>query len=196
MSKDITPWLDTIENISRSVAYDYPCVEKDDVYQHLCLMILQEQSLSNPDQEGVVGTLFKIAKRYAKQQRVEALHISVQYAYRPSDVRKILETLFEYTEWMDGWVPEDAESIKDSADSLDLHSDVSWAFSQLQKPQKEILYRRYGLREDLDNSDRVRLSRATDKLVEVLNTYRRPGHRRKAMTNAASNATIGRQTDG
>lgn len=183
---------DVVAKVSMTVARDFPGIEHQDISQHLFLTILENRDkFKNPDNEGVTGALWKIAKGYATLLRSEALHLSVQYAYRPSDIRRILEHTFNRDEWFDTHVPEDAESIKDSADELDLQSDIKWGWSQLDDTEKRLIFRRYGLKDELDDSERRKLNRGIEKLVEVVNTYPRPGMPRRAMTNARAGHMIG-----
>lgn len=183
---------DLVAKISASVARDFPGVDQDDISQHLYLTILtNRKNFKSPDNAGVTGALWRIAKDHATQLRAEALHLSAQYAYRPSDVRKILENTFDRAEWFDTEVPEDARSLKDSADELDLQSDIKWGWSQLHITEMQLVFRRYALKEDLGEADRRKLNRAIEKLVDVVNTYPRPGHPRRAMTNARAQHIIG-----
>lgn len=183
---------DLVAKIAGSVARDFPGVDSDDISQHLFLTILENRAnFKHPDNAGVTGALWRIAKDYAGQLRAEALHLSPQYAYRPSDIRKILEHTFDRSEWYDTIVPEDAKSLKDSADELDLQSDIKWGWSQLHITEMQLVFRRYALKEDLEDSERRKLNRAIEKLVDVVNTYPRPGFPRRAMTNARAQHIIG-----
>lgn len=193
--KELSPleaFDDLVAKISNSVARDFPGVDSQDISQHLFMTILENRSnFKNPDQSGVTGALWRIAKDHARQLRSEALHLSVQYAYRPEDVRKILEHTFNREEWFDTHVPEDAKSIKDSADELDLQSDIKWAWSQLDIRDKQLVFQRYALKEELNDADRRKFNRAIEKLVDVVNTYPRPGHPRRAMSNTRAQHIIG-----
>ena len=183
---------DLVAKISASVGRDYPGVDQEDISQHLYLTILENRDhFRSPDHAGVTGALWRIAKGHAGQLRAEALHLSPQYAYRPSDVRQILEHTFDRAEWFETEVPEDARSIKASADQLDLQSDIKWGWSQLHITEMQLIFRRYGLKEDLGDADRRKLNRAIEKLVDVVNTYPRPGFPRRAMTNARAQHIIG-----
>lgn len=183
---------DTVAKIATSVARSFPGIDSDDLSQHLYLTILQNRShFKNPDDAGVTGALWKIAKGYATQLRSEALHVSVQYSYSRDDISRILENTFNREEWYLTYVPEDAESLKDSADELDLQSDIKWGWSQLSAAEQMVIFERHGLKEDLDATKRKRLSRAIDNLTEIVNTYPRPGHPRRAMGNTKAQHIIG-----
>lgn len=193
--KDLCPleaFDDVVAKIATSVAREIPEAEAEDISQHLYLSILENRKhFKSPDAEGATGALWRIGKQYALKARTEALGISPQYAYCTKSVKKILEHTFDHSEWYDTQVPDDARSIKDSADELDLQSDIKWAWSQLSIPDKQAIFRRYGLKEDLSESERKRCNRAVDKLVDILNTYPRPGHPRRAMKNAKAQRIIG-----
>lgn len=183
---------DLISKIASSVSRDFPGIEQEDISQQLYLTVMTNRStFKHPDNAGVTGALWRIAKQYATQLRAEALHLSAQYAYRPSDVRQILEHTFDRAEWFDTEVPEDARSLKASADQLDLQSDIKWGWSQLHITEMQLVFRRYALKEDLNDADRRKLNRAIEKLVDVVNTYPRPGQPRRAMTNARAQHIIG-----
>jgi len=193
--KELSPlevFDDTVAKIAATVSRDFPGIESDDISQHLYLTILQNREhFKHPDDAGVTGALWKIAKGYASQLRAEGLHISVQYAYARDDIARILENTFNREEWYLTYVPEDAESIKDSADELDLQSDVKWGWTQLTGAEQMVIFEKYGLKEDLDGTKRKRLSRAIDNLCEIVNTYPRPGHPRRAMRNAKAQHLVG-----
>lgn len=197
--KDLNPlevFDDVVARIAHSVGRDFPGCEPEDISQHLYLMILENRSsFKSPDDVGVTGALWRAAKMYAREQRSLALHISVQYAYLPDDIRDILEHTFNQEQWMLTKVPEDAESIRNAADALDLQSDIKWAWTQLHIDDKRVIFEKYALKEDLNATKRKRLSRAIEKLVDVVNTYPRPGHPRRAMTNTRAQHLIGSAYD-
>lgn len=183
---------DVVAKIAQGISRDYPGIEAEDVSQHLYLTILQNRKqFKNPDAAGVTGALWSIGKQYAIQLRAEHLHLSPQYAYRPEDVRKILEHTFDRHEWYDTAVPEDAKSLKASADELDLQSDIKWAWSQLHLEEMRVVFRRYALKEELGDSDRRKFNRSIEKIVDMVNTYPRPGHPRRAMSNTRAQHIIG-----
>lgn len=190
--KELEAFDDLVAKISKTVARDFPGVDADDLSQHLFLTIIEHRkNFKSPDHAGVTNALWRIAKGYALRLRSEALHLSPQYAYRPSDVRKILEHTFNKEEWYDTHVPEDAVSIKDSADELDLQSDIKWAWSQLDLRERRLIFERYALKEELGDADRRKFNRAIEKLVDVVNTFPRPGHPRRAMSNSRAQHVIG-----
>lgn len=185
-------WNDVVTRVSVSVARDFPDSDSEDIAQHLWVVLLEKQEkFKDPDGAGVVGALFQIAKAHGMKLRSQALHISPQYAYRTTDIKRILETVFDRTKWMGGWVPEDAESIKDSADALDLQSDISWGVTQLPEADRQVLGKRFVARDELEEAERKRLQRAIEKLTDIVNTYPRPGHPRRSMTNARAGYIIG-----
>lgn len=193
--KELSPlevFDDVVSKIAATVARDFPGIESGDISQHLYLTILQQRAhFKNPDDAGVTGALWKIAKNYAAQLRAEGLHVSVQYSYSRKDIKRILENTFNREEWHLTYVPEDAESIKDSADEMDLQSDIKWGWTQLGEQEQRVIFEKYGLKEDLDATERKRLSRAIDNLTDIVNTYPRPGMPRRAMGNTKAQHIIG-----
>lgn len=194
--KDLNPlevFDDVVARIAHSVGRDFTGCDPEDISQHLFLLILENRSkFKSPDDYGVTGALWKAAKMYAREQRSLGLHISVQYAYELPDIRSILEHTFTQEQWMLTEIPEDAESIRGAADALDLQSDIKWAWTQLHIDERKVIFEKYALKEELNATKRKRLQRALEKLQEIVNTYPRPGHPRRAMTNTRAQHEIGR----
>lgn len=193
--KELSPlevWDDVVLRISTTVAKDFPGTEVGDISQQLYLTILEHrEKFKNPDVVGTTKALWTIAKQHALKLRADGLHISAQYAYCPRDIRTILEKTFTKDQWMDTEVPEDAVSVKGSADALDLQSDIKWAWEQLHIDEQRVIFEKYALKESLDTKGRKRLSRALEKLQEIVNTYPRPGHPRRAFSNSKAQHMIG-----
>lgn len=193
--KELSPlelFDDVVAKIAATVSREYPGIDSDDISQELYLTILTHRTrFKDPDADGVTQALWTVAKRYARQLRTEGLHVSPQYGYLPEDIRRILEHTFCREEWPDTGVPEDAVSRKPASDSLDLQSDVSWAWEQLTLEEQRIIFEKYALRDDFTATQRKRLSRAIERMVEILNTYRRPAPARRAIGNTHAQHIIG-----
>lgn len=205
MSDTLTALLPMIEPLSRSTARSYPGVEADDIYQELCLFVLQHgNNLDVENEGGCRHILSRAAHMYASAERAAALGNTCQYNYRPQDVRKILETgaLNDDREaWLLVHVPEDAKSLKGSA-AIEVTLDIRQAMEELAYTDRLAIYFRYhdGVVPDATSAERKRLDRAVDRLTEQLNGFsaerlRRmemrgyPGARR-VITNAAAQAQI------
>lgn len=184
-----TLWNETVVKTAHFVIRDFPGAELDDLIQDLWAFIFSTPSLKHPDEIGNTTILIRVAKTAAWKQRADSLWASVQYAYRPSDVRKILETVYSPEDWDHSFVPEDAQSI-DQDDCLTVNSDILAAIKYLPREYQKALISRYkyGVTPESNSADYRRLNRAVVRLVDTLNTYRGrptdgPGSRR-AMSNA------------
>jgi hypothetical protein len=195
-------WDEVIGQVSRSVSRDFPDVETEDLYQHLWEFILTDGGLI-PESANTTSLLYRIANRYSWQLRKEHLNLSPQYAYRTSDVRKILETQFEYVDWDTTFVPDDARSEL-GCDSVELSAEVSWGLMRLKRRNEEYydaILRRYGdfIVPHRTSNERRRLDRAIEALCDILNWYERPVSdpvgSRKVINNATANYRIRGQLD-
>jgi hypothetical protein len=203
--------LPTVDAASRTVARDYPGVDSDDLYQSLCLWVLENAKWLKTDEEaGCKYIIYRAAHIIARQERAESLHRCAQYDYRPADVRKILESVFEPAEnRLQAHVPDDGASLKKTGmDGIEVTLDVMAAVDELGIIEADAIVSRYrdGIIPDADSSERKRLDRAVHKLTDLVNSYSaqhsenlalrgHPGSRR-AMSNASARAAIGRATDG
>lgn len=205
MSDTLTALLPLIEPMSRSVSRSYPGVEADDIYQELCLFVLQHgDSLDVENESGCRHILARAAHIYAGAERAAGLSATCQYNYRPQDVRKILETALnsDRESWPHCHVPEDAKSLKGSA-AIEVALDIRMALEELACTDASALRSRYQYGEvpDPTSAARKRLDRAVDRLCEALNGFSAerlramnargfPGARR-VISNAQAQATIG-----
>lgn len=181
MSEDMyTKWKDIIKKIARFVAYDYPDVEVADLEQDLWVEVM-ERSLSNPYEDTSIKFLRKYAKSRANQYRAEHLILSPQFNYRVSDVRRILDTVFDHNDWVEAATREEesvgTRSGREPSYNLDeviiTHSDVKRAWALLPHQYKVAIFERYGLGDipDSTSSEGRKLRRAETRLTEMLNTY-------------------------
>jgi hypothetical protein len=190
-------WEDIVTKTARFVARDFPEVEEEDLFQDLMLWVLQNKALKNPDAPYTTTGLFKRAVAIAWGYRKQSLYITSQYSYRTSDVRKILETAFDLTEWANGYVPEDAKELS-SDDKLIVHADIKRAFMYLSDSYKKSIFLRYALKDKpTDQSGYDRLRRAVEKLTDILNFYPpKYDHtgvgNRRVISNATASYTIQR----
>jgi hypothetical protein len=190
----------TIETVSKTVAKDYPDLEWQDVQQELALFVVQHgKSIKLREDGGNPRWLLeRVAQTYAKKNRTQHLILTSQYAYRPSDVKKILETIFFPEQAENTHVPEDATSL-DQIDSLQISSDVLAAYELLKLDMKEVLFRRYALNQVPSNEtyERKKLNKAINELTYRLNTYRgATKNRRKVLSNAGARAAISEVYEG
>lgn len=192
-----TLWEDIVAKTSRFVARDFPDVSSDDLFQDLMMYVLSNKNLRNPDGEHVASGLYKRCVKFAWEYRKQSLYLTSQYSYRTSDVRKILETLFDYRDWTHSFLPDDARSLSDD-DRLVVNSDVKRAYETLSEIYQVSIFKRYALKQiPTATGDKERLRRAVERMADYLNFYKSvtprshegPGSRR-VISNATARYII------
>lgn len=191
--------LPLIEKVSKQVASDYPDISWEDIRGGLCIFVMENaKSIKTRDEGGNPNWLLKrVAGTLCKNERAQQNYLSPQYAYRPSDVSKILETAFS-VEYMDKThVPDDAISMKSGSDEVEVASDIRDAYNRLPSDLKIAIFTRFALGEIPDNAsyERKKLNKAVKELTRLVNNYRGKGPfngRRHVVTNASAHATISR----
>jgi DNA-directed RNA polymerase specialized sigma24 family protein len=193
-------WRETVAKTAAFVTRDFPDIEEEEVRQELWLFVCENhKKLQTPDKGGSVKALIRCANNFCWEQRKQQLHITSQYSYRTSDVRKILETVFDYSQWDRTKVPDDARSEFNDV-FMEVAADVKASYDKLPTQYQQIIYVRYALGETLRTSaERERLKRAIARLCDYLNYYRgKPvDHEyigsRRVISNGAASATIRHQ---
>lgn len=204
MSEDLySLWKDTVDKVASFVVKDFPNTSVEDLTQDLWVFILENRSLKHPDDVGSSYVLTQVAKTAAFKLRTQHLQVSVQYAYRPSDVKKILESVYHPEMWFSGisYVPADAKSINQD-DQLVVNGDVASAVERLPEQYKKAILERYrfSIIPESQSAEYRKLNRAITKLTELLNSYKPkkdhegPGAR-KAISNATARHILGTQGD-
>lgn len=184
MAVNVEEFLPEIEKIARVISSDFPDVDWEDVRQELCLFVLTTPALTIEGSGwSARHILSRQAYNYCKKQRSEQLYLSAQYSYRPSDVKKLLESGMIK-------IPEDSISELSEMDKSDAKVDVLDAIMKLSLEHRWALYRRYSLGEIPENAsyERKKLNSAVKDLAYIMNTYH--AVRRSAMTNSKANAII------
>lgn len=207
-----------IDIVAKSVARDYPDIDWEDVRQELVVFVLENaKSLKGRDEGGNPRKLFGlVGQTYAKKVRTQHMILSPQYAYRPSEIKLILETAF-FGPDSSSYVPDDARDPlsrtfnvydPDGAfqvqsvdpfhlpDAIEISSDIKAAMMKLKPEHKEAIFERYVLMEVPDNSSwkRKRLNNAINELTRQLNWYRGVDKdRRRSTSNAGSRARISKE---
>lgn len=198
-------WDDIIRKVVVFVSHDFPDIDRDDLSQDLWVWLMKQHNLINhgPDRSGVVTIVRRRARFQAWQIRKEHLQQTAQYSYRNSDVRKILETVFDYMTWQNGFVPKDARSplrtasgmVVDPTDAIDVRADVTWAFETLSEAHRKALLFRYRDGEEPagGSSERRQLNRAIERLTDRMNSYQFQRRPRKVISNATARYIIENQ---
>lgn len=196
---------DIIDRVSKSVCKDFPDLEVEDLSQELYLAVLTHRdTIPTPDEDNdPTALILHIAKIYARKNRAQGLTVSAQYNYRQSDVRKILEeSMWFYSQWSEGYVPEDDPSEYRHSDSIIARADISWAIERLPEHYKEAILNRFklGMIPQQATPEYRKLDRSLRKLTDILNSYKRdrpadgPGTRR-VISNATARFIIDGQSD-
>lgn len=209
-----------IDIVAKQVARDYPDIDWQDLRQELVVFVLENAKSLKPRSEGgnPRRLLNLVAQSYSKKLRTQHMTLSPQYAYRPSEVKLILENAF-FGPDRTSFVPDDARSPlsktftvydPDGAfhtedidpfhypDAMEVASDVKAALKKLKPELREAIFERYVLMKVPDNSswERKRLNNAINELTRKLNWYRGlDADRRKVTTNAGSKVQISRNYD-
>jgi DNA-directed RNA polymerase specialized sigma24 family protein len=204
-----------IDLVAKVVAKDYPDISWEDLRQDLAVFVIQNGKSIKPRSEGgnPKKILQLVANQKAKGYRTEHMVLSPQYAYRPDDIKNILETAF-FTPDRSSFVPDDARNPLSKtfnlydpdgafqveavdpfhfADAMEVASDVKAALKKLKPELREAIFRRYALGEVPDNASwqRKRLNNAINELTRKLNWYRGfDPDRRKSTSNAGARARI------
>lgn len=105
---------DLIKEVASRVAHKVQMVEREDLTQELCIwFLLHKEEIKSVEEGGNPSyILYRACRKIAEEMRAKALKQSCQYFYRPSDVRRVLETVFDRINWDKTYVPKDAKSLK------------------------------------------------------------------------------------
>lgn len=201
IGEEVLQKKEIVEQAARFVAKDYPDIETDDIAQELYIILLQKPELLEREDDSLTSFLYGAARIIGKKIRGVHLYLSPQYSYRTSDVRRILETTFDYSEWQGGFTPGDDYSEYDDNDIV-MRVDVKWAFELMREDQQQAVLSRYrdGVIPNSATPERRTLDRAVSRLTEILNTYSRgedyegPGNR-EVMSNAKARYVLDKQWD-
>jgi hypothetical protein len=216
MSMTYEELKDTVDLVSKVVARDYPDIDWQDLRQDVAVFVVENGKSIKPKSDGgnPKRVLMLVAQSAAKKYRTQHMILSPQYAYRPSDIKLILENAFLGPD-KSSYVPDDARSPlsrtfntfdpNDSfsveevdpfhyTDYVEIASDVKATIKKLKYEHREALYERYVLGEIPSNAswERKRLNNAINELTRKLNWYRgsQLPDRRKVSSNASARMKI------
>lgn len=194
-----------IERAARHIQLEWPEVVdswEDMASDIMALLVKDNQGIKiqQLDPKAKRKTLHMIGQQIASSMRDDYEHFTGNYLYSTNEVRSILGSgiLKELTETVElpGTDRDWAVGDKKSVTRLE-HVDVLNAFNQLEGHHRGILIRRFNQGEQLDNVDRKDLTRAVDRLTDILNRTRRrqasqhngPGSR-KAISNSRARQEV------
>lgn len=164
-----------IKQITDSTCKNFPAIDPEDLSQEVWVeLITNYQDDLSPEDKALRSYLFTYARGAAWRMRVEQLRLSAQYFYRVSDVKEILETVFDRMDWPSGYTPRDARvGERDRMAAIEVRMDSLRGYWFLPKDYKESLISRY--------YDRVTPERGSEayellwyslrRLTENMNTY-------------------------
>lgn len=198
-----------IDLVAKNVARDYPDIDWEDLRQELVVFVLENaKSLKTRSEGGNPRKLFAlVAQTAAKKIRTQHMILSPQYAYRPSEIKLILESAFFGPDGA-SYVPDDARDplsrtfnvydpdgafqVKSEdpfhlPDAIEIASDVKAAIAKLKVEHREAIFERYVLMEVPDNASwkRKRLNNAINELTRKLNWYRGVDKDKRSVTSNA-----------
>ena len=175
MEIDMEEYVDVVTRVAKFTVHDFPNLELEDVEQELWLWLCDTVHSGQPlpAAHHLPNALRLAAKTYAWSVRKRQLYESAQYSYRTSDVRRLLDTLFDVGDWDHAAVPADAISELGN-DGIDMSCDLAMAYDKLIPSYKIIIFRRFALNDKLDNKESKYLSTAISRLAQILNTTSEP----------------------
>lgn len=195
---DYDTWKPLVERATAYVCRDFPDVEREDISQHLWMKLMENrQHITSHEERGVPTMLSRWGTTYAWDLRKEHLQLSPQYSYRTSDIKKVLDVIFDKRDWENAVVPDDARS--EFSCSIEVATDIYIAYEKLGHAQKQAIFERYALGvAPKDDAGVKRLYRAVCALTDKLNWYQKQPDRdyvgtRKVLTNANARANISHQ---
>jgi hypothetical protein len=128
----------------------------EDVEQAIWLLICEKvQHLDGYTEKGIADLATKAARTYLLKERIDHMHFMGNFIYTPD----IVETYLKDAVWA---------NVEDVPD-IDGRVDVRDEFEKLTLPQKQILFRKYGLGESFDRKDSTTRSVADRALVRITN---------------------------
>ncbi len=169
---DWTKFTKLADQVAKKVAIEYPGIEADDIRQEILLHVVEKEAVYE-GAEYVDGQLRKnfrqVAVSFAGRERYTYIYHSAKYVYTSSEVRQLFEGAFFQPEmWEKAPTKDDGVSITAGGVVVALW-DLDRAYSTLSVLDAEVIAKKYERGESLTSAESMRLSRAVDKIVRVLN---------------------------
>ncbi|MFE0648525.1 hypothetical protein ACFVZH_08065 [Streptomyces sp. NPDC059534] len=169
---DWTKYTRIAESVARKVANEYPGIDAEDLSQEILLHVVEKEgsyvTADYPD--GQLRKNFRqVAVSYAGRERYKFLYHSAQYVYTSPEVRALFEKAFFRPElWENPPTKDDGNSVTAGGVIVALW-DLDRAYGALPILDAQVIAKRYDREEPLSSAETMRLSRAVDKVVRVLN---------------------------
>jgi hypothetical protein len=194
----LSEFIGLVDKIAVGTCRDYPGLDPEDIRQSLLLFVYENQGSLKGKEDGGNPRLIlnKVCKMLCNKERAEQLSATVQYHYRPSDVRQILESYLGSGDPIKTFVPEDAVS-ESGNDAVECASDLMYALSVVDEKTKKSLTDRYikGIIPLNASYERKALNKAVIYLTKIMNQTRGKVHdgktgQRKVVSNSRAQALI------
>jgi len=176
------------EDAARLAARNYTGIEAEDIQSAIMEIVCRrpDRIERHLEHKGWLWSVFYAEGiRYCNEQVRNFMYYSGEYFYTPHEVRELLKRAYDGNVDMDEVVhiPEATISVWD----------LARAYDRLNFREKDLIARKYGQGEKLDDNDRRAFYRATERLARILNrdvsdaTRRRVEHEGPGGRQALSN---------
>lgn len=147
-------------------------IDAEDIEQEMWLHLNEKWSYYSGKEDGFVRVgIRKVGKTYCMEERYRYTHYSAQYVYTNEEVRQLFKSgFFEEAAWQDVPKKGDYKLTVDEGGVTVALWDIRAAYDSLSKPEREAIFRKYALDDQLDTTERKRLSRAVDAVTRYLNS--------------------------
>lgn len=182
--------------VGRKVAWEYPGIEASDIEQEILLHVAENKSTfakANYSVTALEKIFFGVARKYAATERYAFIHASATWIYTPKEIRALFENAyFDKDMWQRTPQKDEGATITAASVVVSLW-DLDNAFDTLSAADQAVIIKRYDRGEELDSSEKMRLSRAVDAVTRRVNNqkvkpadpHEGPGSR-TAMSNASA----------
>lgn len=167
-------WREAVDSISEEIAQDYPDITPREIAEAVWvkLLTLEAMLLVDPWDHGVPEFIRRESRDSAGGIRKRKMKQSAQYNYRPSDVSRIMETVFDRMDWPSGFTPRDArEGEHDEMAAIEVRLDACCAFRRLPEHLRGYLIQRYYDMEvpEAGSAEDIKLRWTIDRITDRMN---------------------------
>lgn len=155
---------DLADDVSRIAARNYVGIDHDDIGGHIleCVFASSERFERHLDNDGWLwAVMYAEGIKYCNKQVRDFMFYSDEHYYTPQEIRDLLEKAYS-TDVPTG----ESIAINDATMAL---LDLQIAFNKLNFRDKDLISRKIGQREKLDETERRAYYRATEHMSAILN---------------------------
>lgn len=154
------------ESASIAASRDYVGIDADDIAGHMLEKAIRsedryEQHIDNDN--WLWAVMYGEGIAYCNKQVRDFMHFSDEYYYTPKEIRELLKRAYSGEVQLDETIVIDEVTIA----MMDLNA----AFNQLGYRDKDLIARKLGQGEKLQNAERLAYYRATERLSAILNSH-------------------------